>query len=96
MGVAFASASTAASPSPSRNVQQLASFAELLENVLHARRIGAVMLLDQVFDLIRRRNDDVDIFPEREAKIFGGVKIERINERDAQCGSAHLNWESPM
>ena len=54
------------------------------------------MLLDQVFDLIRRRNDDVDVFTEREAKIFRGVKIEWINERNAQCSSAHLNRESAV
>ena len=77
-------------------MKRLASFAELLENVLHARGIAAVILLDQVFDLIRRRNDDVDIFPEREAKVLRGVKIKRINERDAQCGSAHFNRKSAM
>jgi hypothetical protein len=77
-------------------LKRLASFAELLENVFHARRIAAVMLLDQVFDLIRGRNDDVDILPERKAKIFRGIKIEGINKCYAQCGSAHLNRESAV
>src|SRR4029450_4304081 len=76
--------------------QKLASLAELLENFVHARRIGAVMLFDQIFDLIRGRNDDVDVFTERKAKILRSVEIERINEGDSQCSAAHLNRKSTV
>src|SRR5206468_5163297 len=63
-------------------LQKLASFAELLENVFHARRVAAVILLDQFFDLLRRRNHDLNVFTEREAKVFRGMKIKWINKRD--------------
>src|SRR5258705_3340993 len=33
-------------------LEKLPNFPELLENFLHARRVSAVMLLDQIFDLI--------------------------------------------
>src|SRR4030095_6560628 len=35
-------------------LQRFTGFAELLEDFLHARRVGAVILLDQVLDLVRR------------------------------------------
>src|SRR5205814_9811271 len=63
-------------------LQKLASFAELLENVLHARRVAAVILLDQFFDLLRRRNHDLNVFTEREAKVLCGIKIKWITKRD--------------
>src|SRR5262249_39042103 len=60
-------------------LQELARFPELLEDVLHARCIRAVILLDQLFDLLWRRNDDLDVFTERETKILSRVEIERIH-----------------
>ena len=54
------------------------------------------MLFDQVFDLIRGRNDDLDILTERKAKILRSGEIERINEGDSQSGSAHLNRKSTV
>ena len=54
------------------------------------------MLFDQVFDLTGGRNDDVDVFTQRKAKILRSVEIERINERDSQSGSAHLNRKSTV
>ena len=36
--------------------------AELLEDLLHAGCIGAVILFDAIFDSIRRSDDDIDIF----------------------------------
>ena len=67
------------------NWSSFAGFAELLENVLHARGVGAVILLDPLFDLLGRRNDDVDVFAEREAKIFRRAQIERIDAARREC-----------
>src|SRR4029453_1632065 len=59
-------------------LEKLPNFAELLENFLHARRVGAIMLLDQIFDLIWRRNDHVNVFAKRKAEILWRAMIERI------------------
>src|SRR5437773_5733187 len=64
-------------------LQKLAGFAELLEDLLHARRVGSVMLLDQFFDLLGRRNHDLNVFTERETKVFRGMKIKWISKRDS-------------
>ena len=72
-------------------LQKLASFTELFEDLLHVRGIGAVILPDQIFDLLRWRNDHVNVFTEREAKILCRVLIERINQRDTQRITAHFN-----
>ena len=64
---------------------QLARFAELLEDVLHAGGVGAVVALDPIFDLLGRRDDDMDVFAEREAEIFRRAQIERIDQRDARA-----------
>src|SRR4030095_13509376 len=77
-------------------VDKCARLAELLENFFHARRVGAVRLFDQVFDLIRWRNNDLDVFTECKAKGLRSVKIERIDESDSQCWSAHLNRKSAV
>src|SRR6266705_1482996 len=47
-------------------LQKFPSFAELLENLIHAGGIAAIMLLDQFFDLIGRRNHYLNVFTERE------------------------------
>ena len=67
-----------------RSVHQLARFAELLEDILHAGGVGAVVAFDPIFDLFGRRDDDVDVFAEREAEIFRRAQIERIDQRDPQ------------
>jgi len=72
-------------------LQELADLSELFENLLHARRIGAVVLLDPLFDLLGRRNNDVNVFAECEAKIRGSAMIERINERDMHYVAAHFD-----
>src|SRR5207249_1314101 len=64
-------------------LQKLASFAELLENVPHAGGIAAVMLLDQFFDLFGRRNYDLKVFTQRKTEVFCSVKIKRIDQRDS-------------
>src|SRR5438445_13629217 len=58
-------------------LQELASFAELFENFLRTRRIGSVVLLDQILDLTGRRDDYMDVCVEREAEIICSVCIER-------------------
>ena len=65
------------------HLQQLAGFAELLEDVLHARRLAAVILFDQVLDLIGRRDDNIDIFAKREPQVLARAQIERIDQRKA-------------
>src|SRR5437773_11089796 len=83
-------------------LQKLTDLPELLENLLHASRVGAVIPLDLIFDLLGRRNDDVNLFAEREAKILRRAIIERINERDINIlplisiGSAPCNRASPL
>ena len=72
-------------------LQKLADLPELFENLLHARGIGAVIPLDLIFDLFGRRNDDVNFFAEREAKVLCRTKIERVNERDIQCVAVHFD-----
>ena len=67
-----------------RSCHQLAGFAELLEDVLHAGGVGAVVALDPLFDLLGRGDDDVDVFAEGEAQIFRRARIERIDQRDLQ------------
>ena len=84
IGVAFASASTSAARLVTAQCHQLAGFAELLEDVLHAGGVGPVIAFDSILDLLRRRNDDVDVFAEREAQIFRGAQIERIDQRDCE------------
>ena len=62
-------------------LQHLAGFAELLEHFLHARGVGAVMLLDPFLDLLGRRDDHIDILPEREPEILRSARIEGICQR---------------
>ena len=45
---------------------------------------AAVIAFDQLFDLSARRNDDVDVFPEREPKILRGAQVKRIDQRNAE------------
>src|SRR5436190_9209675 len=72
-------------------LQKLAGLPELFENLLHARRIGAVIPLDLIFDLLGWRNDDLNLFAEREAKILGRAMIERINESDMQYVATYFD-----
>ena len=41
------------------------------------------MLLDPLLDLLGRRDDHLEFFAEREAKILRGARIERIDQRHA-------------
>src|ERR1043166_7855317 len=68
---------------PLPQLQKFPSFAELLENFFHARRLGAVILLDQLFDLFGRRNHYLDVFTERETKVVRSMEIKRIDQRDS-------------
>src|SRR6266566_2297100 len=77
-------------------LQKLAGLPELFENLLHARRIGAVIPLDLIFDLFGRRNDDVNFFAEREAKILRSAMIERINESDMQYVAAYFDRQGTV
>ena len=72
-------------------LQQFARFAELFEDFLHARRVGTVILFDSIFDLLGRRNHNIDIFAQGKTEVLSRAKIERINQCDAQCISAHSN-----
>ena len=49
------------------------------------------MLFEPVFDLFGRRDDNIDIFAEREAKVLRRARIQWINQRDLQCVAAHSN-----
>src|SRR6266704_1734982 len=62
-------------------LEKLASFAKLFEDFLHVRRVGSVILLDQLLDLLGRRNHDLNVFAERETKVFRGMKIKWISKR---------------
>ena len=62
---------------------QLAGFAELLEDVLHAGGVLAVMFVQAVFDLQAGREHDFYVTAKGEAQIFDRLGIQRINERDA-------------
>src|SRR5437667_6346240 len=65
-------------------LQKLASFAELLENLIHAGGIAAIMLLDQFFDLIGRRNHYLNVFTERETEVLCSMGIKRLGQRDSE------------
>ena len=71
---------------------QLARFAELFENVLHAGGVGPVVAFDAIFDLLRRRDDNVDVFAEREAQIFRRAQIEA--DRPARLAARYLQGRS--
>src|SRR6185503_6781751 len=62
--------------------RQLAGFAELFENILRARALRAVVTLEALFHLLRRRYQNSHIFPEREPQILRRAQIERIDEND--------------
>ncbi len=76
--------------------QQLAGFTELLEDVLHAGGVAAVVALDPLFDLIRRGDDDMDVFAQRETEIFGRAQIERINQGDGDSVVARTDRQGAM
>ena len=56
----------------------------------------AVVAFDPLFDLLGRRNDDVDVFAEREAEIFRRAQIERIDQRDCECVVRQADRQSAM
>ncbi len=66
-----------------RQRHQLAGFAELLEDLLHARGVLAVVLAQPLLDLGAAGEDDMDVAAESEAQVFDRLGIERIDERDA-------------
>ena len=72
-------------------LQRFAGFAELLEHFLHARRVGAVILFNQFFDLLWRRDHYLYLFAKCETQVFGNLHIKRIDQRHAQRGFAHVN-----
>ncbi len=82
IGVEFASASRffASAPPSARAETQVA--AELREDLIHARHVRAVILFDQLIDLVSRRDDDLNFASEREAQILRRLRIQRIAERD--------------
>ena len=65
-------------------LHQLADFAELLEDLLHAGGVAAVEDPDAVFDLFDRRDHDLDVASQREAQIFRGAQFQRIDQRHPQ------------
>ena len=77
-------------------LQESAGFAELFEDLLHARRIGAVILLDPVFNLFGRSDHNIDIFAQGKAQVLRGAGIKWINQRDAQGASAYSNRKRPV
>jgi hypothetical protein len=72
-------------------LQQLARFAELFEDFLDARCVSAVILFDSIFDLLGRRNDNIDLFAQGKTEVLSRAKVERINQCDAQNVPAHSN-----
>src|SRR3712207_7324846 len=67
------------------------SFAELLEDVLHAGGLASVVAPDPLLHLVGRRDDHVDVFANGEAEIFGGAQIKWIDQRDQDRKSTRLN-----
>src|SRR5947207_14374353 len=62
-------------------LQKLTDLPELLDNILHASRVGAVISLDLIFDLVDRQNVDSNLFAEYESKFFCCTKNEWITQR---------------
>lgn len=60
--------------------QEFARGAELLEDVLHAGGVGAVVGLEPLFNLLRGRDDDVNVFAEGKMQVFRCARVERINQ----------------
>ena len=77
-------------------LQKLASFTELFEDLLHARCVSAVILLDALFDLIGSRNHNLNVFAEGESKVLRCAQVERVNERHTQQTAAHFNRKRAM
>ena len=77
-------------------LQKFASLTELLEDVLHARRLGAVMLFDAFLDLLGWRDDDINVLAKSETKIFARAQIERINQSDANGIADQSNRQRAM
>ena len=77
-------------------LQHFTGFPELLEDFLHARGVGAVILLDAFLDLLGRGHDDVDILAEGEAQIFGGARIERIGQGQPQGVAGKADGQGAM
>src|SRR5262249_5750235 len=71
-------------------LQRFTGFTELLEHFLHARRIGPVILLDQLLDLLGRRNDYLNVFAKCEAQVLSDMQIKWIDQRHPQRSFAHL------
>src|SRR5262249_39968205 len=69
-------------------------FTELLEYFLHARRVGAVILLDQLLYLLWRRHDYLNVFAKCEAQVLTDMQIKWIDESRAQRRFAHVNRQA--
>ena len=75
---------------------QLARVAELFQDILHTGGFGPVIAFDPVLDLLRRRNNDVDVFAERKAQIFRDAEVEWIDERDCESVVGKTYGQSTM
>ena len=51
------------------------------------------MLLDEFFDLLGRRNHDLNVSTECETEVLRGMEIKRIDQRNSHRGCAHFNWK---
>ena len=75
---------------------QLASLAELLEDLLHAGGLVAVMLFQAFLDLLARGKHHLDVAAQREAQIVDRLCIERIDQRDPDGVLLHAHWQGAV
>ena len=76
--------------------EELAGFAELLEDFLHAGSVAAIVALDPLLDLLGRGDDDVNVFAKRKAEIVRRPQVERIDERDGDAVIARAERQGAM
>ncbi len=62
---------------------ELARFAELLQDVLHAGGVFAVVFAEPFLDLQAGRENDLDVATQGKTEILDRLGIERIDERDS-------------
>ena len=63
---------------------KLYAAAKLRQDRVEARRIGAVVLRDQIIDLVDRRDDGMHILADGKTQILDRLRIQRVHERDLQ------------
>ena len=70
--------------------------AQFLQNFIQRTRVRAVVLPDEVFDLIKRRDHRLHIRPQRKPQIFEPLQIQRIIKRELDDVVLHPQRESAV